>query len=130
MCGQCSIMATENIPKQVDFSAVIETRGITVSLVKVAKTTDIPVGKMMHVEVNGIPILIANVEGKFYAVCDRCPHLNATLSEGFLNDKIVTCPRHLSSFDITTGRVISGTRSSLQTYDVKVVGEDLVIDIE
>ena len=97
------------------------------TLVKVAKTTDIPVGKMKHVEVDGIEILIANVEGKFYAVGDRCPHLNARVSEGTLNKTVVTCPRHLSSFDVTTGRVISGTRSSLPSYDVKVDGDDLLI---
>jgi nitrite reductase/ring-hydroxylating ferredoxin subunit len=95
---------------------------------KVAKTNDIPAGKMKHVEVDGIEILIANVEGKFYAVGDRCPHLNAKLSEGTLNNTIVTCPRHLSTFDVTTGRVISGTRSSLPTYDVKVDGNDLLVE--
>jgi nitrite reductase/ring-hydroxylating ferredoxin subunit len=99
-----------------------------VTLVKVAKTIDVPAGKMKHVEVDGLEILIANVEGKFYAVGDRCPHLNAKLSEGTLNNRIVTCPRHLSSFDVTTGRVISGTRSSLATYDVKVDGDDLLVE--
>ena len=98
------------------------------TLVKVAKTNDIPAGKMKHVEVDGLEILIANVDGKFYAVGDRCPHLNAKLSEGTLNNTIVTCPRHLSTFDLTTGRVISGTRSNLPTYDMKVEGNDLLIE--
>jgi nitrite reductase/ring-hydroxylating ferredoxin subunit len=100
-----------------------------VTFAKVAKTLDVPVGKMKHVEVDGIEILIANVEGKFYAVGDRCPHLNARVSEGTLSKTIVTCPRHLSTFDVTTGRVISGTRSSLPSYDVKVDGDDLLIEI-
>ncbi|MGD0451104.1 MAG: non-heme iron oxygenase ferredoxin subunit [Candidatus Bathyarchaeia archaeon] len=123
-------MTAENIPKQEGFSAVIEVGGQIGSFVKVAKTTDIPAGTMKHVEVDGLEILIANVEGRFYAVGDRCPHLNATLSEGTLNKTIVTCPRHLSTFDVTTGRAISGTRSSLSTYEVKVVGDDLFIDIQ
>ena len=100
-----------------------------VAFLKVAKTIDIPVGKMKHVDVDGTEILIANVEGKFYAVGDRCPHLNAKVSEGSLNNTIVTCPRHLSTFDVTTGRVISGTRSSLPSYDLKVDGNDLLIEI-
>ena len=98
------------------------------TFVKVAKTIDIPAGKMKHVEVEGIEILIVNVEGKFYAVGDRCPHLNAKISEGTLNKTIVTCPRHLSTFDVTTGRVISGTRSSLPTYDVKVDSNDILVE--
>ena len=99
------------------------------TFLKVAKTRDIPVGKMKHVEVDGIEILIANVEGCFFAVGDGCPLLNATLSEGTLNRTIVTCPRHLSSFNVTTGRVISGTRSNLPTYDAKVEGDDLLVNI-
>ena len=98
------------------------------TLMKVAKTNDILVGKMKHVEIDGIEILIANVDGKFYAVGDRCPHLNAKISEGTLNNTIVTCHRHLLAFDLTTGRVISGTRSNLPTYDVKIGGNDLLIE--
>lgn len=98
------------------------------TLVKVAKTSDIPIGTMKHVEVEGMELLIANVEGKFFAVNDSCPHLHAKVSEGTLNKNIVTCPRHLSSFDVTTGRVISGTRSNLSSYDVKVEGDYLLIE--
>jgi nitrite reductase/ring-hydroxylating ferredoxin subunit len=98
-----------------------------VTLVKVAKTIDIPVGKMKNVEVDGLEMMIANVEGKFYVVGDSCPHLHAHVSEGTLNKTIVTCPRHLSTFDVTTGRAISGTRSNLPTYDVKVDKDDLLV---
>jgi nitrite reductase/ring-hydroxylating ferredoxin subunit len=99
------------------------------TLVKVAKTFNVPLGKMKHVEIEGLEILSANIEAKYYAVGDRCPHLHGKLSEGTLNKTIVTCPRHLSSFDVTTGRVISGTHSNLPSYDVKVDSEDLVINI-
>ena len=123
-------MVTENIPKQLDFPAVVEAWVPNVGFVKIAETKDIPVGKMMHVEVDGNEILIANVGGKFYAVSDRCPHLHARLSEGTLNNAIVTCPRHLSTFDVRTGKVLSGTRSNLPTYDVKVEDNNLLINIE
>ena len=49
---------------------------------KVATISEIPSGKMKHIEVNGKEILIANVKGKFYAVSDRCGHENARLSTG------------------------------------------------
>ena len=123
-------MVTENIPKQLDFPAVVEAWVPNAGFVKVAETKDVPVGKMRHVEVDGNEILIANVGGKFYAVSDRCPHLHAMLSEGTLNNAIVTCPRHLSTFDVRTGKVLSGTRSNLQTYDVKVEGNNLLISVE
>ena len=100
------------------------------AFVKVAKTTDIPIGAMKHVEVEGTEILIANVKGKFYAVCDRCPHLNAMLSMGTLVDSIVTCPRHFSSFDVTTGKLSAGPNNLyLPVYTLKVEGSDLLVGI-
>ena len=75
---------------------------------KVATKSEIPVGKMKHIEVNGKEILIANVEGKFYAISDRCGHENARLSTGTLTNSIVICPFHYSRFDVTTGKLISG----------------------
>ena len=98
------------------------------TFVKVAKTIDVPVGQMKHIEVDGKELLIANVEGKFYAVCDRCPHMSAMLSKGTLNNTTVTCPRHFSSFDVTTGKAISGPTRGLQVYEVKADGNDLLIE--
>ncbi len=76
--------------------------------VKVAKTVDVPPSKMRHVEVEGKEIMIANVEGKFYGVSDRCGHMNARLSMGTLDKTNVICPYHFSRFDVTNGRLVSG----------------------
>jgi len=59
---------------------------------------------MKHYEVEGKEILIANVGGSFYAISDRCGHMNARLSSGGLSGNIVTCPQHAAQFDVTTGR--------------------------
>jgi nitrite reductase/ring-hydroxylating ferredoxin subunit len=77
------------------------------NLVEVGKISEIPNGKMKHVEVDGKEVLVANVAGKFYAISDRCGHMNALLSMGNLIDNIVTCPFHGSKFDVTTGKKLS-----------------------
>jgi nitrite reductase/ring-hydroxylating ferredoxin subunit len=74
--------------------------------VEVAKTSEIELGKMKSVDVKGMDVLIANVDGKFYALDDRCGHANALLSMGTLRGKIVTCPFHFAEFDVTTGQKI------------------------
>jgi nitrite reductase/ring-hydroxylating ferredoxin subunit len=74
--------------------------------VEVAKVNEIPDGKMKHFEVNHKEIMIANLDGKFYALSDRCSHTNARLSLGTLNGKVVTCPLHGARFDITTGKKV------------------------
>ena len=78
------------------------------TFVEVAKTSEIATGSMKHFEAGGKELCIVNVSGSFYALGDRCPHMNARLSMGTLNGKIVTCPLHFSRFDVTTGNKISG----------------------
>src|SRR5918996_1543818 len=75
--------------------------------IEIAKTNEIANRRMKHVEVNGKEILIANIDGKFYALNDRCAHMNALLSMGNLaNDNIITCPFHGARFDIITGKKV------------------------
>ncbi len=76
--------------------------------VEVAKTSEIEPGKMKSVEVKGVAVLIANVDGKFYAIDDRCGHMNAMLSMGTLTGKTVVCPFHFAEFDVTTGQNTKG----------------------
>jgi nitrite reductase/ring-hydroxylating ferredoxin subunit len=74
---------------------------------EVAKTNEIANRQMKHVEVKGKEILIANIDGKIYALNDRCGHMNALLSMGNIaNDNAVTCPFHGARFDITTGKKV------------------------
>src|ERR671919_2260656 len=74
---------------------------------EVGKVDEVPVGKMRYVEVQGMEIVVSNIGGKFYAMDDRCGHMNARLSMGNIsNDSIVTCPFHGARFDATTGKKI------------------------
>jgi nitrite reductase/ring-hydroxylating ferredoxin subunit len=77
------------------------------NFVEVAKVDEIPVGKMKHIEVDGKEIVIANANGKFYALNDRCAHMNAPLSLGNLMENVVTCPFHGAKFDVTSGKKVA-----------------------
>jgi nitrite reductase/ring-hydroxylating ferredoxin subunit len=76
------------------------------SYVEVAKIDEIPPGNMKHVELDGKEIVVSNVNGKYYAMDDRCGHMNARLSNGNINQNIVTCPFHAAKFDISTGKKV------------------------
>jgi nitrite reductase/ring-hydroxylating ferredoxin subunit len=79
----------------------------TNDMIVVGSVDEIPQGKMKHVEVKGKEIVISNIGGKFYAIDDRCGHMNALLSMGNIsNERIVTCPFHGASFDVTNGRKV------------------------
>ena len=75
--------------------------------VEVGKVSEISDGKMKHMEVDGKEILIANIGGKFYAISDRCGHMNALLSMGNLTGNTVTCPFHGAKFNVTNGKKLS-----------------------
>ncbi len=96
--------------------------------VKVASVTDLPPGQMMPVEVGGELICLANVDGSFYAIADECTHVGGMLSDGELEDNVVTCPIHFGQFDMRTGKVLQRPpREDAATYEVKVEGEDVLI---
>jgi len=89
--------------------------------VKVCQLSDIPAGTMYPVDIDELRIMIVNVEGKLYAVDKICTHETADLSTGFLTDSEVTCPLHLSRFDITTGSVQNPPATEpLRIYRLKV----------
>ena len=74
--------------------------------VDISDVKDVPVGKMKHAEIKEKEIMIANSDGRIYALCDRCSHMNAPLSMGTLNGKVVTCPMHGARFGVTTGKKV------------------------
>ncbi|HEX2614964.1 MAG TPA: Rieske 2Fe-2S domain-containing protein [Nitrososphaera sp.] len=75
-------------------------------------TKDVLPGKLKHVKIEEKEILLANSDGKVYALCDRCSHMNAPLSMGTLNGKVVTCPMHGARFDVTTGKKVGEPMAS------------------
>ena len=77
--------------------------------VKIARITELREGTMKKVMVSGRGILLVMVKGRYYAVDALCPHLEGDLSEGTIQDTILTCPMHHSRFDIRDGHVIRWT---------------------
>ena len=103
--------------------------------IRVANTSEIVVGTMKKVTIEDNEILIANVDGTYYAIGNLCTHYGGNLSQGVLDGKIVTCPNHNSKFDVTTGKVVSPPTEALSRpdiedepiYVVKVEKQDILI---
>jgi nitrite reductase/ring-hydroxylating ferredoxin subunit len=89
--------------------------------VPVTQSAELPPGKMACVLVEGERVLLANVEGTFYALEDVCGHQRVQLSKGLLEGHVVECPLHFARFDVRTGTLIDGPSSDeVRTYDVRV----------
>jgi nitrite reductase/ring-hydroxylating ferredoxin subunit len=96
--------------------------------VKVAGAHEVHEGNMKMVKVDDRQILLANIEGKYYAIGNVCTHRGATLSDGVLHGNVVTCPWHFSQFDVTTGEIVSppATRPEPR-YEVKAQDSSILI---
>jgi 3-phenylpropionate/trans-cinnamate dioxygenase ferredoxin subunit len=105
--------------------------------VKVADTSAVPAGKMIMVTAGGKDILLANVDGTYYGIANKCTHLGGSLVKGILEGSIVTCPRHHAQFDVKTGRAVSEAKIAFvkmkvrdeAKYEVKVEGSDILIGL-
>jgi nitrite reductase/ring-hydroxylating ferredoxin subunit len=98
--------------------------------VKVASAKALVAGKMVGAEAGGKPILVANVDGKYYAIGDKCTHRGCKLSGGTLKENgIVHCPCHGSDFDVKTGNVVKGPAKTPEpVYQVKVEKDDILVN--
>lgn len=96
---------------------------------KVATVDEIPPGHKKIVEADGTLIVLANVDGKFYAVEDVCTHDGGPLGEGNLEGCQLVCPRHGARFDVRTGAALTMPAfEPAPTYEVRVEGKDVLIE--
>jgi nitrite reductase/ring-hydroxylating ferredoxin subunit len=105
--------------------------------VRVADTSEIPVGKTKKVLVQGKEILVANVNGAYYAIGSACTHERGDLSQGILEGSILTCPKHKAKFDVTSGKTVSPPKmgpfhpkiADEPIYTVKTEKTDILIKL-
>jgi len=98
---------------------------------KVCKASEIADGAMKSFDIEGEPVLVANIKGELYAVHDICSHAMAYLSEGeLLSDKCqVQCPDHGAIFDLKSGDAVAlPAVAPVDTYKVYADGEDIYIE--
>ena len=99
------------------------------TFVKVAKTHDLAEGGIA-VLVGDTEILLAQVQGQYYAINNVCSHADAWLHQGDLRSATweVQCPLHQGRFDLRTGQATAWPASQpVEVYAVRVEGEDILV---
>ena len=88
-------------------------------------------GEMVDFDHNEKKILLANLNGKIYATDRICTHEEADLSTGILGEQGVTCPLHLSTFNLETGMPQNApAEKPLKTYNVKIEQNEIYVEVE
>lgn len=99
--------------------------------VTVAHAGEIAPGAVKVVNVDGIAIGVANVDGEFYAFGDVCTHDEGPVAEGELDGYQIECPRHGARFDVRTGAVkLLPAVVPIPVYPLRVEGDAIQVKPE
>ncbi len=87
-------------------------------------------GEVTEGEAQGVPVCLANVEGRLCALNNICPHRGGPLGQGWLEDEAVVCPWHSWAFDTHTGEALPPEKGKVGVLAVKIDGDDVLIDLD
>ncbi len=100
--------------------------------VRVGKAEEFAEGTVRSVTISpDLQIAVFRVQGRFYALEDRCSHEDARLSEGeVVEGCCVKCPRHGAKFDLATGRALTlPAVLPVRTFPIHIKNGDLLVEI-
>jgi toluene monooxygenase system ferredoxin subunit len=98
---------------------------------RVCAVGDVAVGSLKKFDVDGVPILVANLGDEFRAYPPLCPHMEEPLAESAVcSDGVLTCTKHLWQWDMRTGQEQGPAEKALLLYETRRDGDDLMALIE
>jgi 3-phenylpropionate/trans-cinnamate dioxygenase ferredoxin subunit len=98
--------------------------------VTVAHRDELANGQRKLLEIDGEPIAVFNIAGKYFAIADVCSHDDGPVAEGELEGMIIECPRHGARFDLETGKALSlPAVVDIPAYPVRLQGDEIQIGL-
>jgi NAD(P)H-dependent nitrite reductase small subunit len=96
----------------------------------VCRVGDLAEGEGTTVEAAGKLIAVFRANGQYFAIDDVCPHMGASLSGGYLEDGVVTCPWHAWRFRLRDGAWADNPRLKIGCYPVRVEGDEVQVQVD
>jgi len=94
----------------------------------VCRVDDLADGQMKDVRVGDTDVLLAQVDGQYYALYPKCAHYQAPLVKGLLNGHRLICPWHNACFDVRNGhRLEAPALNGLTTHEVRIEGDQVFV---
>jgi len=89
---------------------------------EIASCNELPLDTHKTIYIEGVALIVCNIDGRFYAIEDRCSHMDFPLSDGFFEKGEVTCLHHGARFCIKTGEALCAPAfDAISTFEVRVV---------
>ena len=98
---------------------------------RICGSEDVAKNSVKKFNVDGIPILLVNYGSGYRAIPPICPHMEEPLEEsGVVANCVLTCTKHLWSWDLATLEMKGETEKTLKTYEVKQENGSILADIQ
>ena len=92
---------------------------------------EVPTDEALAVSVEGTAIAVVKDGDEVFAIRDQCSHAAIPLSEGEVEDCLIECWLHGSTFDLRTGKPTTlPAFEPVPVYPVRVDGDDVLVDVE
>ncbi len=94
----------------------------TAGYIVAGAAAEIADGAYAVVEAGEHSVLVANLDGEFFAVENRCSHVSSPLDGGRVRRGRIACPLHGAVYDLRTGASLAGTLAprGLRTFATRV----------
>ncbi len=103
---------------------------MTTEFQTVCRIDEVPEGQGHMFSVGDVVLAIFNLDGKLYALDNRCPHAGASLVHGLIDDNTVTCRIHHWRFRISDGANLDDTGNcSAKVFPLRVVGDNVQVAV-
>lgn len=90
-------------------------------LITVGQVNALPAGRGATVQLDdGSEVALFNIDGKYFAIENFCPHRGYPLADSRVYGERVECDVHGWEFDLTTGECLTDSNCPLDTYEVTV----------
>ncbi len=96
-------------------------------LIPVCQVGDLQDGESIVVTVDGRNVAVFFSAGQYYAINDACPHAGSPLSDGHVEDGVVTCSWHGWRFRLADGAWADNPRVKTACYPVQLDGTQVSV---
>jgi NAD(P)H-dependent nitrite reductase small subunit len=97
---------------------------------KITHTGNIPPREGRPVKIGELEIAIFNLNGRFLAIENACPHKGGPLCDGIVTGAAVVCPLHGRHYDLETGLPLrSSEPSRVAVFPTRVENGIILVDL-
>jgi nitrite reductase (NADH) small subunit len=95
----------------------------------VCRVHEVVEGEGKTISVGNKLIALFRMNGQYFAIDDVCPHMGASLSGGYVEEGVVTCPWHAWRFRLADGAWADYPRIKIGCYPVRVVQDEIQVQV-